>query len=369
MLALPTLGLLLLALSALPSPKNLHAWETARPGVTIEFPRDHHAHPGFRTEWWYFTGNLAGPDGGRLGYQLTFFRRGLRPPGSATASSAFVRDWFAFGHFAISDLERGQFFHDQKIVRGGFGEAAFPPTGSRVAQIGNWTADRLEDDRWRIAAEAEGFSLELTLRPMRPVVLQGEAGYSQKAAGADQASIYYSLTRLATTGVIQLGDQEIPVEGNSWMDREWATNQLAEDQAGWDWFSLQGEDGSDWMVYQLRKKDGSTDPFSKGLWWPSEGEPTLVRAADFTLTPLRWWRSPDGVARYPLAWRLEMPAAALTIEVEAALDNQELQLNPIRYWEGAVTFRGTRAGQPFNGRGYLEMTGYAGTLAPLTKGE
>jgi len=358
--------LLLIALLSLsPIPAFANEWRVASPDQTITFPVDHYVHPGFKTEWWYYTGNLETADGRRLGYQLTFFRRGLRPPGAEPSEAVFVRDWFAFGHFAVSDLDAEEFHHGQRVVRGGFGEAEFPAEGELVARIEDWTA-RLDGEVWVLEAAEPDFGISLRLQPVKGPVLQGEAGYSQKAAGADQASMYYSVTRLETTGTVRIGEREWEVRGLSWMDREWATNQLAEDQAGWDWFSLQADDGSDWMVYQLRKKNGETDPASKGLWWPGNGEPEVVRYPTFELEPVRWWEAPDG-ARYPVGWNLTMPEKGVAIRVEAALDDQELRIDPIRYWEGAVTFEGTREGAPFTGRGYLEMTGYAGALTPLAE--
>jgi len=342
-------------------------WHTAAPDRTITFPRDHYVHEGFRTEWWYFVGNLENAKGQRFGYQLTLFRRGVRPPGSEPSQSKFVRDWFAFAHYALSNLSGKQYWHDQTIVRGGFGEAQFPAAGQLVARIENAVVERLDDGHWRIAAEADSFGYDLTLITERGPVLQGKSGYSQKAAGAHQASMYYSIPRLRTEGTIRIGDQVETVTGLSWLDREWASNQLAEDQAGWDWFSLQAEDGSDLMLYQLRKKEGATDPYSKGLWWPTEGDPKVLKYPAYRLEPLEWWKSDDGKARYPIAWQVTIPGESMEFQVRAALKDQELRLDPVRYWEGAVTFEGKRKDQPFRGRGYLEMTGYADALTPLSR--
>lgn len=342
-------------------------WLEASPTRSISFPRDHYVHDGFRTEWWYFVGNLQNSQGRRFGYQLTLFRRGVRPPGSAAAESSFVRDWFAFAHYAVSDLSGGDYWHDQTIVRGGFGEAAFPDDGQLVARIDEAVVERLKEEQWRISAITEAFSYDFTLTVERGPVLQGKAGYSQKAAGASQASMYYSIPRLRTEGTIRIGERVETVTGLSWLDREWASNQLAEDQAGWDWFSLQADDGSDLMLYQLRKKNGETDPFSKGLWWPADGEPEVVQWPDYQLEPLEWWQSDDGKTRYPVSWRVTIPEKQIEFEVRAALRDQELRLDPIRYWEGAVTFQGQRGDRAFGGRGYLEMTGYGEALKPLSR--
>jgi len=342
------------------------SWKTASPDQEIRFPTDHYAHPGFKTEWWYFTGNLEAENGRRYGYQITFFKQGIRPSAYPAVQSQWVRDWFAFAHFAMSDIGAKEFRHDEKVVRGGFGEAVFPVDGVLVAQIGDWKAERVGEQQWRIIANSDkGFAVNFELNAERPPVLQGERGYSRKGPTPDRASMYYSQTRMKTTGTLTLAGKKIPVTGLSWMDREWATNQLDQDQAGWDWFSLQGDDGSDLMVYQIRKTDGSADPYSKGLWLAADAQSVVLRRDDFVLQPLRTWRTPDKSASYPVEWKVEIPSRDIAITVRATFDAQELAFDPVHYWEGAVTFTGTREGQPWSGRGYLEMTGYREALRQL----
>ena len=199
-------------------------------------------------------------------------------------------------------------------------------------------------------------------------MVHGSDGISRKGADPGQASHYYSLTRLATTGTLRLGDEKIAVSGESWFDHEWATNQLRENQVGWDWFSLQFQDGSELMLFQLRTKDGGRDPHSAGTFVDAQGQARPLSADDFTLEPTEQWKSPASGASYPVAWRLGVKSLALDVEVRAAAENQELLLQPITYWEGAVRAKGSRGGQTMEAKGYLEMTGYAGAIRGLQEG-
>ena len=209
--------------------------------------------------------------------------------------------------------------------------------------------------------------LDLALVPTRPPLLNGQQGLSQKSAGAGNASLYYSLTRMKTSGTVTVEGTSHAVTGLSWLDREWATNQLGPDQVGWDWVALHLSDGSDLMLYQLRRKDGTADPYSSGTWRAADGTSRHLAQGDFTLTPVpgRTWSSRKSGGTYPIAWQIRLPAESLTLEVAAVLPDQELALDPIAYWEGAVEVTGTRRGQPLTAEGYLEMTGYSGPLKAL----
>jgi predicted secreted hydrolase len=336
-------------------------WKTSLPGWIYEFPRDHHAHPDFKTEWWYLTGNLQSEDGRRYGFQLTFFRQGVR---RGEAGSRFAVEDIKLAHFAITDIDAGKFRHAQKVSRGAFGDAGFSD-GDRIAWIDDWELVFIGDGKFRIAAKEKDFVLSLDLAALKPPVIHGENGVSQKSAGEGRASHYYSFTRLEARGTIELEGREIPVTGLAWFDQEWATNQLTEDQTGWDWFSLQFKDGSELMLFQIRLKQGGRDPFSHGTWIDPEGKTTPVKSADFELQPGRVWRSGETGGQYPVEWQLRIPKLGMELKLEAAIDGQELVLRPISYWEGSVVARGTHGGSEITGRGYLEMTGYAGGLVGL----
>lgn len=337
-------------------------WAVARPGWTYEFPRDHHAHPDFKTEWWYLTGNLAATDSRRFGFQLTFFRQGVRR-GEAAATRFAVED-IKLAHFAITDIDGRKFRFAQKVSRGSFGEAGFGD-GDRIAWIDDWELVQTGPQGFRIRARAGEFALDLQLASRKRPVFHGSDGVSQKAEGEGRASHYYSFTRLEAAGSLTLDSEEIPVNGLSWFDQEWATNQLTEGQTGWDWLSLQFEDGTELMLFQIRLREGGRDPFCHGTWVEADGRAVAIKNEDFEFVPGRTWHSPESGGEYPVAWTVRIPRLGLELAVEAALDIQELVLKPISYWEGSVTAAGTREGLPVQGRGYLEMTGYSGGLVGL----
>lgn len=369
--ALAVAALLALAAAASADP----GWRAAAPGFSWEFPRDHHAHPGFKTEWWYVTGHLetSAPAPRRFGYQITFFRIGLaptRPPGRSTWASADL----VMGHAALTEIDGkrhhlAEVLHRATPLLGGFPP---PGTGDLLAWCrpppgtpGRWTFSRAGEGFAFAAGDAhEGFALDLTLRPEKPRVFQGPNGYSRKGEGRDAASMYYSYTRLGTAGTVRLGDATYPVTGSSWLDREFASNSLGEHQRGWDWFALQLEDGRDLMLYVLRDAAGKVD-HARGTVVSPAGAATWLTAADFGIEVLGRWTSPGTGATYPARWRLRVPGHGLDLEVLPLLADQEnrpRRLPDLHYWEGAVDVRAP-GGEPA-GRGYVELTGYGESRRP-----
>jgi predicted secreted hydrolase len=315
------------------------------------FPADHGPHPEFRSEWWYVTGQLrAGAR--RFGYQLTIFRQALAPSAPPRPSAWASRQVY-MGHLAISDVQGGRFLSFERLAREGLalgGAQAAPPR----MWVEDWTMSG-PGDLFPLALRARGEDgvhaavLTLSLEPGRGPVLQGDAGLSAKGPEPGNASYYYSMTRLPTRGRLSLDGRDFDVEGASWLDREWSTSALGPELAGWDWLALHLADGRDLMVYRLRRTDGSAAPHSRATIIDAAGKTELHQ--DFTLTPLSWWTSPHSGVRYPIAMRLTIPSAALTLEVRPLLQDQELQTS-VRYWEGAVDSTGVP------GAGYLELTGY-----------
>jgi predicted secreted hydrolase len=336
---------------------NADGWSLAVPGYQITLPLDHLPHYGFRTEWWYFTGNLRGKDGREFGYQVTFFRYGYRPVRKRIPMrSRFVMDDLKFAHFAVTDINNKQFYYDSRVSRGAFGEAGFG-SGKRLAWIDNWELSYASD--FHLHAASANHSIDLQLKPTKPAVLEGENGLSQKAAGIGRASYYYSITRLTTSGSITIGNDTHEVTGNSWFDREWATNQLAEGQVGWNWFGIQFTDGSDLMLYQMRLRNGGIDPYSCGKWIDADGSIVDLGVNDFELTSLKSWQSPSTKVSYPIEWTLRIPKLNLDLVIVPRVENQELNLSVV-YWEGAIKLRGERGNKPVDGVGYMELTGYRG---------
>jgi predicted secreted hydrolase len=342
---------------------NSEGWALALPGDQIRFPQDHFPHYQFRTEWWYFTGNVKKADGRAFGYQLTFFRHGYRPPGiGQPVTSRFIVTDVKFAHFAVTDVSADKFHFDSRVSRGAYGEAGFAE-GDRLAWIDDWELD-FNNNNFRLKAAAKDYSIELALTPEKPPVLQGEAGLSQKADGAGHASYYYSITRLKTSGAVKIGGENYQVEGSSWFDREWATNQLTPEQTGWNWFAIQLSDGSDVMLYQMRLKHGAIDSHSNGKWIAAGGETTNLAVDEFQLSPEKYWVSPASKANYPVVWKLTIPKLNLDLEITPAVEDQELNLGVV-YWEGTVRLKGRSAGKPVEGVGYMELTGYQGEAPGL----
>ncbi len=343
-------------------------WRIAAPGWKYEFPRDHHAHRDFKTEWWYFTGNLFDAEGHRFGYELTFFRQGIRPLAERDPhASRFIVDELKFAHFAITDVTRQRFSFEQKMSRGAFGEAGFDD-GKRIAWIDNWSLIEKDENIFELTASGEAGVIRLALRSAKPPIVHGENGVSVKSAGGVNASHYYSIPRLETTGDLTVNGIGHAFRGESWFDHEWSSSQLGEGQVGWDWLCLQWEDGSELMLYRMRLENGGTDPSSSGTWIAPDGTATHLRASDFQMTPTAFWKSKSGNVPYPIGWKIELPAQRLAFTVKAVLEDQELKLGPITYWEGAVDAIGARDGKPGRGRGYLELTGYAGKLSETIRG-
>ncbi len=324
--------------------------EQVRPFV---FPRDHGPHPDYATEWWYLTGNLADSDGARYGYQFTLFRVGAAP-GEAAADSAWRTHQLYMGHLALTDVAGARHYSAERFARNALSLANASAEPFAV-WLGPWSL-RGQGDPFplTIEAQAEDFALHLELAAgAKSHVLQGDQGLSRKSAEPGNASYYYSYTRLPTRGRLQIGARNIEVSGNSWMDREWSSSALGPDQAGWDWFALQLDDGRELMFYRLRYHDGRAHPSSSGTLVDVDGSSRSLTLDDVQLTPLRRWKDEDG-AGYPVVWRLQLPALELDVKVEALLDDQLMQ-HSVRYWEGAMRVRGTH-----NGVGYLEMSGYLG---------
>jgi predicted secreted hydrolase len=336
----------------------------------LVFPADHGPHPDYQTEWWYYTGNLVADGGQRFGYQLTFFRRALVPPDlRLERESAWAADQVYMAHFALTGVSGGRFQATERFTRGSAGLAGAQAAPYHV-WLEDWAVEEVEPGVTRMRARTafqdsdqsqEGLSLDLVLVDAKGPILQGDRGYSPKGPQPGNASYYYSLTRLETLGTVQVGETVYPVSGLSWMDHEWSTSALAADQVGWDWFSIQMDDGSELMVFQLRKEDGSIDPFSSGTFVAPDGSTRHLGRDEFEIRVEDTWRSPHTGATYPARWTVVVPAEDLVLEIEPYLADQELTLS-YAYWEGAVRVEGERAGKAVRGSGYVEMTGYAGSI-------
>jgi len=349
-------------ISAQTEPQITQSWRLASPAYDLSFPRDHAAHPDYRIEWWYYTGTLYTQEGRRFGYQLTFFRVGV-DAAPVNPSQWAVRD-LHMAHFAITDVGRGVHRVAERLNRAGVGWA-----GASTDSLDVWNEDWRATSNQRVHRlqaidlnENGRLLLDLELESEKAPVLHGAEGFSQKGEDIGNASHYYSFTRLPTRGRLEVDGEAFEVSGMSWMDHEFGSSFLEADQAGWDWFSIQLNDGTDLMVYTLRDSDGRTDTRSSGTLVTSEGI-THLETTDVRLLPGRRWTSSVSGAAYPVDWRIDMPSVGLQLDISAVLDAQELvtaQSTGVTYWEGAVDAVGTHGDVSVSGEGYLEMTGYAG---------
>jgi predicted secreted hydrolase len=338
------------------------AFETPRPGRVWSFPRDHGAHPEYKTEWWYYVGHVKAASGESFGYQLTFFRVALRKP-DPQARSAWSLHTVYFAHLAITDAARGTFAFREKAGRGALnlsGAAA----GTLKVWIDDWRAE-LQGEEFHLLAQDGGLGLDLVLKPLKLPALHGQGGYSRKSGTSDAASYYYSLPRLDTRGTITVNGRQLPVTGESWMDHEFFSSAMAPNLAGWDWFSLQLEDGWEVMLYLLRHKDGSVDPASAGSLVDPQGNTRHLKLSDFTVKPTGAWTSPHTQTTYPAGWEITIPGAGYRLRLTPTVPDQEIRSQApakVTYWEGQVKIEGVKNGAPVAGQGYAELTGYAGGL-------
>lgn len=326
-------------------------YREALPGYHFAFPRDYFEHPDFKTEWWYYTGNVWSQDGHRFGFELVFFRVGEHPADDANPSAWRVNEVY-WANAALTDIDARRFTYEERFNRAGPGIAGASFAAQRIWN-GNWSVD-WNGERQTLAATAPAFSFHLDCSPAKPFVIQGENGVSQKGAGLGQASHYVSFPLLSVNGSIRTGGRDIAVSGQAWMDHEWFTHQLQPEQTGWDWFSVQLDNQTEVMLYDFRRKDGTPDRNSSGTFIDAAGRARHLTAHDFSLKPLEWWTSPRTHARYPVRWTIEIPSMNLQLECRAKLPDQELDTSRgAKYWEGAVDYSGSSRGV-----GYLEMTGY-----------
>ncbi len=330
----------------------------ASPQYAISLPKDHAAHNDFRTEWWYYTGHLQSGER-RFGYELTFFRTAL-----AIEESDATRKQIYFAHFAITDESNKKFYHAEKQSRGNFGDAGASERYYKTF-IGNWSAQDLGKYQL-IQAETDSFALALILEPAKPPVLHGENGYSRKGRDPNNASMYYSYTRLKSTGALSLNGERFTVEGESWKDHEFGSSVLEENVVGWDWFSIQLSDTTELMLFNLRFADGANSPYSSGTMVFKDGASEKFSAEDFKIEVRKRYVSKKSGAEYPIQWTISVPKLSMLLNVEATVEDQELlteESTRVTYWEGSTAVSGTKAGVAISGRGYTELTGYAKKIA------
>jgi predicted secreted hydrolase len=327
----------------------------------LSFPADFGPHPDYQTEWWYYTGNLEAEGGRHFGYQLTFFRRALEPTGDRTPrASTWATEDVYMAHFAVTDVSASGHHAFERFARGAAGLAGAQSYPYRV-WLEDWLVEEVGSDRVRLRATQGDLMIDLLLIDRKGPILQGDRGYSQKGPEVGNASYYYSQTRLETAGMLRLGEAEYSVHGTSWKDHEYSTSALASDQIGWDWFAVQLDNDTELMFFQIRKEDGTIDPFSSGTFIDIGGGTTPLKRDDVSIDVQEVWRSSRSKAIYPARWVVNVPALDLTLDIIPHVAEQELNVS-FSYWEGAVRLTGQWGGRPVDGHGYVELTGYAGSM-------
>lgn len=318
-------------------------------GTAFSFPTDHGAHPDFRIEWWYLTAVLEAEDGTPYGIQWTLFRSALEPREADGWDVAQL--WM--GHAGLTTPT--QHFHAERLARGGLGVAGADADPFQ-AFIDEWSmasaTDRLSQDddaltALSLTARGDAFSYALELDAIGPLVFHGNNGFSVKSAQG-QASYYYSQPFYEVSGTLVLPEGEVEVTGQAWLDREYSSQPLSENQLGWDWVSFHLDTGEKLMGFQLRQTDGSV--YTSASWISPEGTLTALPNGALTLTPLETAQVRGRAV--PIRWRVELPSRNLDVEIEA-VNRQSWMPTLFSYWEGPVTITGSHGGA-----GYLEMTGY-----------
>jgi predicted secreted hydrolase len=336
----------------------------------LQFPRDLGSHPDFAIEWWYITGRLQAAQR-EFGFQLTFFRS--RVPVTQGMRSSFAAKQLIFAHAAVTDVAGKRLLHDQRIARASGNSQVDLATASEAdthLSLGNWQLRR-EGNSYQAQASGTDFSFQLALRETQPLLLQGEQGWSLKGPEASQASYYYSLPQLQVSGQLSLGAQNLPVQGQAWLDHEWSQSLMHPDAVGWDWIGMNLADGSALTAFRLRTKDGTALWAGGSLRAPGSPQAEIFGPEDVIFTPQRHWKSPASGTGYPVQWSVQIrraqPKTGLKVleryTVNAVIDNQELdsrQSTGAIYWEGLSELQDSRG--TVVGRGYLEMTGYASPL-------
>ncbi len=349
---------------ALQSSQGSEGFARASEPRTMRYPADHGPHLDYQTEWWYYTGNLESETGQRFGYQLTFFRRGITPGAGVERASDWATNQIYFAHFAITDSQNNTHNETEIFSRGAAGLAGASGDPFHV-WIENLSSTGLNPDgsQLRLLADDGARALDLNLNAVKPPVVHGKNGLSQKTEQLGNASYYVSFTRMPTEGTVRINGETYTVTGNSWFDHEWGTTSLGENAAGWDWFSIQLNDNRELMFFQIRNKDGSIEPFSSGTLVESDGSTIFLTRDDVNITVEDTWTSNITQGRYPAKWHVSSDKGDFDLTLTPLIPDQEMRVS-FTYWEGAVNITGTSKGTSVTGRGFVEMTGYAAQARP-----
>lgn len=344
-------------------PADSNHFRKAMTPQTWHFPEDFGPHTDYQTEWWYYTGNLESEEGRPFGFQLTFFRQALTSNPETTASQLRSNQIYS-AHFTVSDIHDRHFYPFERFSRGNI-DLAGAESAPYHAWLQDWSATELEPGKVRLQAKASNVALDLVVNQTLPPILQGDRGLSTKGYEPGNASYYYSLVQQPTTGTLTINEKNYTVNGITWKDHEYSTSALTPGTVGWDWFSMQFDNGSALMLYLLRREDGTLEATSAGTFISADGTTQPLTVQDYKVNVLDTWKSTKSKATYPSKWLIEIPKLNLTVQGKSMLADQELNTSTATYWEGAVAFAGSLQEQPLHGKGYVELTGYADRLDSL----
>lgn len=335
-------------------------YERAIGRMDFVFPGDHGAHPEHLTEWWYYTGNLFADDGRHFGYQLTFFRRAISDQFVDSIASNWASNQIYLAHFAVTDTASNQHYVFDQISRGSAGLAGTSVDPLFSIWLKDWKIVQLADNIFQMNAGSDDVKINLTLTDTKGIIYHGENGLSQKGSEIGNASYYFSQTRMETTGRIRIIDEEFDVNGFSWMDHEFGSSTLGSDQIGWDWFSIQLDNQTEIMLFQIRQEDGGISEFSSGTIIFEDGRTDKLEVNDFIIDVIDTWQTSDQIT-YPNKWGIIIEQVNLKLEITPVMNDQEMNLF-FRYWEGAVQIKAKLNGEEISGYGYVELTGYAQSM-------
>ena len=328
------------------------------PQVPVQLPRDHAAHPDFKTEWWYYTGHLQDKDGNRYGFELTFFR--IRTVNMWEYHLPVW--WFMYphgmaAHLAISDIKNRRFF-GADIIQKNSSDDVGARTDTYHVWLRDWYATAEEDGHHLVAMDGP-LGMDLMVTPEKPPVLHGQNGYHWKGVDGIPSN-YISYTKMKVSGDLMLNGLRVPVTGSAWMDHEFTSFRHKKNTQGWDWLAIQLDNDHEVMLYQMHRRDGSVSTDSTGTLVAPDGSAQPITMPDYRITAISNWTSPHTQATYPSGWEVDLPAIPAKLTVTPVFPDQEMVMrnSDIVYWEGACTVTGQWQGEPVDGRAYVELTGY-----------
>jgi predicted secreted hydrolase len=326
----------------------------------VSLPRDLAAHTGAQTEWWYYTGHASTDSGREFGFELVFFKRRTDLDNFSIVPLRLLGNPFYFAHFAVTDISAGTFnYAHRKSANGPFDLPASASDTHYYLRLGDWSIREAHGDHVVFASIEGGVTFEATLSPAKKVVLNGRDGVSFKDEG--EASRYFSYTRMNLEGDLTENGVTEHFTGSAWMDREFGTWTPTENQKGWDWFSIQLDNETELMCYQLRNSKGEASTFSSGTLVDRDGTSTSLAFTDFSIVPTDEWKSPTSGAVYPSGWKVQVPSKEIDLVVMPVIRDQELDTRGstmIVYWEGACRVTGSVGDSSVSGRAYVELVGY-----------